>query len=100
MAPFALSLLKHSPLLCASDSNLYDDAGPGSYFLGLDSNLLCQFSGWRDDNATDVVWSGALVSSDLLAELGVVRDNSLDDRDEETECFTGTGLCLCDAAGC
>jgi hypothetical protein len=100
MAPLALSLLKHSPLLCATDSNLHDDARAGDHFLRLDSDLLCQFTGWRNNNAADVVWSGALVSSDLLAELGVVRDNSLDDRDEETECFTGTGLCLCDAAGC
>ena len=100
MASFALCLLKHSPLLGATDCNLRDDAGTGSHLLSLDSDLLCQFTGWRNNNAADVVWSGALVSSDLLAELGVVRDNSLDDRDEETECFTGTGLCLCDAAGC
>lgn len=69
-----------------------------SDLFGLDSDLLSQLTRGRDDNGPDIVWLGALVAASLLAELGVVLDDSLDDGNEETQSFASTGLCLCDTA--
>lgn len=100
MASFALSLLEHSPLLCASNRNLDDNASSRNHFPGLNRNLLRKLSGGRDDNGPNVVGPGALVASNLLAELGVVLDDSLYDGNEETEGFAGTGLCLRNTVKC
>lgn len=97
MASFTLRLLKHSLFLCTSHRNLDDNASVRDYLLGLDCNLFGELAGRRDDNGPDIVGSGALVALDFLAELRVVLDDSLDDGNEKTECFTGTGLCLCNA---
>ena len=94
MTSFALRLLEHGPLLCSADCDLHNDAGIGNHLLGLDRDLLGQFSRRGDDDGSDVVWFGALVSAGLLAQLRVVLDDSLDNGDEEAEGFARTGLCL------
>ena len=97
MTSFTLRLQKHGPFLCTSDCNLDDNASARDYLLSLDCNLFGKLAGRRDDNGPDVVGFGAFVAFGLLAELGVILDDSLDDGNEETECFTGTSLCLCNA---
>jgi hypothetical protein len=100
MTSFTLRLQKHSPFLCASNRSLDDNASPRDDLSGFDGNLLSKLSGGRDDNRPDIVGFGALVASNLLAELWVALDDALNDGDEETECFAGTSLCLCNAAVC
>ena len=100
MASLTLGFHEHHPFLGTSDGHLDDNAGVCDHLLGLDSNLFGKLSGGGDDNGSDVVGFGALVPSGLLAELWVVLDDSLNDGDEETECFTGTSLCLRNAVLC
>ena len=100
MASFTLSLLEHSPLLCASNRNLDDNASARNNLLSLYCNLFGKLSGGRDDDRPNVVGPGALVASDLLAKFWVVLDDSLNNGNEETEGFTGTSLCLRNAVKC
>jgi hypothetical protein len=97
MAALAQRLLQHGALHGAADGRLDDEAGAGGDLLGLDGNLLGQLTGWRDDDGTDVVCLGALVSAHLLGERGVVLDDALDDGDEEAQRLARARLCLCDA---
>jgi hypothetical protein len=94
MASFALCLLKHGSLLCTSNCNLHHDAGTRDHLLSLNGDLFRQFSCGRDNNGPDIVRFRALVSFSLLAEGRVGLNNSLYSRDEKTERFTCTGLCL------
>jgi len=98
MATLTLRLLKHSSLLSTTHSCLHYDAGSGGDLLGLNGDLFCQLSCGRNDNGPDVVGPALLVATDLLAKLGIVGDDSLDDGNEETEGFTRAGLGLCDTA--
>lgn len=97
VATLALGLLQHHTLLCAANSSLDDQASVLGDLLGLDGDLLGELTGGRDDDGPDIVCFGALVATGLLAELGVARDDALNDGNEETKCLAGTGLCLCDA---
>jgi hypothetical protein len=100
VAALALRLLEHGSLHGAAYGRLHDDAGARRDLLGLDGDLLCQFSGGRDDDGADVVGPGLLVSARLLAELGVSLHDPLDDGDEEAERLAGTCLRLRDATCC
>ena len=100
VAALTLGLLEHLALHGSSDGGLDDKTGVLGDLLGLDGDLLSELTGGRDDDGPDVVGPGALVTADLLAELGVACDDALDNGDEETECLSGTGLSLCDAANC
>ena len=94
MAAFTQGLLKHGPLLRAAHGNLHHNAGIGDDFLSLNGNLLGQLSCWRDDDGLDIACRGALVAAWLLAESGVLLDDSLDNGNEEAEGFTGAGFRL------
>jgi hypothetical protein len=94
MAALALCPLQHLTLHGSTDGGLHNETGILGDLLRLNGNLFRELTGRGDDDGPDVVRLCALVTADLLAELGVACDDTLDDGDEETECFTSTGLCL------
>jgi hypothetical protein len=98
VAALALGLLEHLALHGSSNGSLDDQTGVLGDLLRLDGDLLSELTGGGDDDGPDIVGLGALVAANLLAEPGVACDDALDNRDKETECFTGTGLGLCNAA--
>ena len=100
MAALALCLLEHLALHGSTDGSLYNETGVLGDLLRLDGDLLSELTGRGDDDGPDVVGLCALVTADLLAELGVACDNALNNGNEETERLAGSGLCLCDAATC
>lgn len=103
MAALTLSLHEHGPLLGAAHGGLDHDAGATGHLLGLDGDLLCQFSGRRNDNGADVVCLPSLVSARPLGQAWVVFENPLDDGNEEAERLAGARFCLgndVDAAQC
>jgi hypothetical protein len=98
VASLALSLLEHLALHGTTDSNLHNETGTAGELPCLNGNLFREFTGGRDDDGPDIVGLCALVSTNLLAELGIGCDDALDDGNEETKGFTSTSLCLRDTA--
>lgn len=96
MAAFTLSLLEHLALHSSTNSCLHNETSVLSDLLRLNSDLLCEFTSWRNDDGPDIVGLCALVTTDPFAELGVGCNNALDDGDKETKCFASTSFCLCD----
>jgi len=68
------------PLLRAADGSLHFDGSVAHYLLGLDSNLLSQFTGRRDDQGADVADRGSVAVPSF--EVGVAQD-ALDDGQQE-----------------
>jgi len=101
VASFTLHLIEHSLLIASTNGNLNFKCSHTGEFLGLNCDLLSQFTGRRDDDSADIRCRGT-VSSALrgVCEFGAVLQDVLDNRDKESKRLAGTCSCLRNTSSC
>lgn len=71
----------------ATNSYLNPDIGEATKLSCFRSDLLCQFSCWGDDDATDIVGPWTLAPGILLGEGRIALDDLLKNREKKTKGF-------------
>lgn len=93
MAALLTGLVQHSVLLGTTNGSLDDDTGSLDQLASLLSDLLRKLAGWRDDDGANVIRTSSLATKPV-GEVGILGDDLLDHRDEETKCLASSGLGL------
>lgn len=93
MAALLAGLVQHSVLLGTTNGSLDDNTGSLDQLTGLLSDLLRKLAGWRDDDGANVIRTSSLATKPV-GEIGILGDDLLDHRDEETKRLASSGLGL------